>query len=71
MGAEMVFKYAFTEYCLGKHTWQGRIEERINYLGGRMKIESTPGEGWTTSLMVPKDAAGDPVASAPLGGAYT
>jgi len=36
------------------------IEERINALGGRMRIESVPGDGWITTLTVPISAAAVP-----------
>ncbi len=33
------------------------IDERIRSLGGRMTIETIPGDGWTTTLTVPKTEA--------------
>ena len=36
------------------------IEERINALGGRMRIESVPADGWITTLTVPLSAGAVP-----------
>jgi PAS domain S-box-containing protein len=35
------------------------IEERIHALGGHMSIETTPGNGWTTTLSMPRVIAGN------------
>lgn len=49
-----------------------RIRERLTLLGGRLDIDSAPGRGTRVSIVAPRVAAQDPVASAnPLGRALT